>query len=68
MSTYDELADRQRQKTYLGDGAYVALNEGGGCVLTTETGYRTTNIVVLEPETLVALLDVDHTGTQRRKT
>lgn len=44
-------------KEYLGDGAYVQPWTGGGLLLTTEDGIRTTNSIVLEPEVLEALLD-----------
>lgn len=43
-------------KTYLGDGAYAALNAMGDIVLTTEDGISTTNTIVLGP-TEFALLE-----------
>lgn len=41
---------------YLGDGAYVYLDEGGSIVLLTSDGISVTNQVVLDPETLRAFL------------
>jgi hypothetical protein len=43
-----------RQPEYLGDGAYVRLNEYGQVVLFTSDGDHTTNSVYLEPEVLRA--------------
>lgn len=45
------------EKDYLGDGVYVERDAFGNIVLTTENGYRTTNTIILEPETLAALLE-----------
>jgi hypothetical protein len=42
-------------KTYLGDAVYLALDEFGNVVLTTEDGIQATNTIVLEPEVCVAL-------------
>ena len=41
-------------KRYLGDGAYVGVDERG-IVLTTEDGIRATNTIVLEPGVIAAL-------------
>ena len=38
------------EATYLGDGAYVAINRDGQMVLTTENGIDVSNRIVLEPE------------------
>jgi hypothetical protein len=38
-----------QQNTYIGDGVYVARDEGG-IVLTTENGLRATNTIYLEWE------------------
>lgn len=43
------------EKVYLGDGCYAAF-DGFGIVLTTENGIAVTNTIVLEPETLAALV------------
>lgn len=43
-------------KTYLGDGAYAAI-EHGSIVLTAENGIVATDTVVLERDVLIALLD-----------
>lgn len=37
-------------KTYLGDGVYVAADEFSNVVLTTENGIAVTNEIILEPE------------------
>ncbi len=42
-------------KAYLGDGAYVS-HDGYALVLTAEDGARVHATIVLEPETLVALI------------
>lgn len=42
-------------KTYLGDGVYASV-EQGGLVLTTENGVSVTNTIVMEPEVLSAFL------------
>ena len=39
---------------YLGDGAYVKLNEYGQIVLFTSDGVTTTNTICFEPELLLA--------------
>lgn len=44
-------------KVYLGDGAYVSLEEGT-VILTTENGIRISNVVYLEPQVLEHLLRV----------
>lgn len=44
------------EKVYLGDGVYARLDEYGSVVLTTENGYRASNIIVLEREVTVALV------------
>ena len=43
-------------KDYLGDGVYIALDNTGALVLTTENGIKITNTIVLEPEVYSALL------------
>lgn len=43
------------KKIYLGDAVYAKVSEGV-LVLTTEDGIRATNTIILEPETLAALL------------
>lgn len=42
-------------KQYLGDGVYADF-DGYALVLTTENGYETTNVVVLEPQVYESLL------------
>ena len=42
-------------KAYLGDGAYASF-DGHGITLTAENGIRATDMVVLEPDALRALL------------
>lgn len=42
-------------KTYLGDGVYLAFN-GHDLVLTTENGIAVTNSIVLEPQVYAALI------------
>ena len=42
-------------KIYLGDGAYAQF-DGHNIVITTENGIETTNTIVLEPLTILALL------------
>lgn len=42
-------------KTYLGDGAYAAIDDFGTVTLTTEDGISVTNAVVLEPDSYDAL-------------
>jgi hypothetical protein len=44
-------------KVYLGDGAYVSLEEGT-VILTTEDGMHISNVVYLEPQVLEHLLRV----------
>lgn len=43
-------------RTYLGDGVYVCIDEGGRIVLTTENGVEVTNTIVLEFEVFDALI------------
>jgi hypothetical protein len=43
-------------KAYLGDGVYVANDEYGDVVLTTENGIEATNTIVLEPEVCLQLI------------
>jgi hypothetical protein len=44
------------KKAYIGDGVYAEPWEWpGGVRLTTEDGYRITNVIVLEPEVLEGL-------------
>ena len=43
-------------KSYLGDGVYVEVKDGG-VVLTTEDGIEATNTIVLEAEVLKELFD-----------
>jgi hypothetical protein len=43
-------------KVYLGDAVYARVDEFGAVILTTENGYRATNIITLEPEIMRALL------------
>jgi len=43
-------------KSYIGDGAYVEVDDAtGNLVLTTEDGVNVTNKIVLEAETMLAL-------------
>lgn len=44
-------------KEYLGDGAYVWLDDYGALVLTTEDGLTVTNTIILEPAVYTALLE-----------
>jgi hypothetical protein len=44
-----------REKTYLGDSVYAAVDAAGCVVLTTENGLGPSNTIVLEPEVLIAL-------------
>jgi hypothetical protein len=44
-------------KIYLGDAVYADWSQYGDLVLTTEDGIRATNVIVLEPSVLAALLD-----------
>lgn len=44
-------------KQYLGDGVYAAMEHDYQMLLTTEDGVSTTNRIVFEPETLLALMD-----------
>jgi len=44
------------RKFYLGDAVYAELDSFGAVVLTTEDGISTTNRIVLEEETLDALM------------
>jgi hypothetical protein len=44
-----------RDKVYLGDSVYAAIDETGRLVLTTENGLGPTNTIVMEPEVVVAL-------------
>ena len=44
------------KKAYIGDGAFVEF-DGFAVVLSTEDGEQTTNRIVLEPDTLNALLE-----------
>ncbi len=37
-----------KEKTYLGDGVYLELDDFGALVLTTENGIATTNKIVLD--------------------
>jgi len=44
------------KKAYIGDGVYAEEWEWpGGVRLTTEDGYRITNVIVLEPKVLAGL-------------
>ena len=43
-------------KTYLGDAVYARIDEFNAVILTTENGYRATNVITLEPEVMAALL------------
>jgi hypothetical protein len=43
------------KKAYIGDGVYAEEWEMGGVRLTTEDGYRITNVIVLEPEVIAGL-------------
>lgn len=52
-------------KRYLGDGAYADLADGQ-LILTTEDGYRTTNVVVLDDVVLQALLKYLEANTKLR--
>ena len=42
-------------KVYLGDAVYARVDEFGAVILTTENGIRATNVIMLEPEVMVAL-------------
>lgn len=44
------------KKQYVGDSVYVDEDNFGSVILTTEDGVRTSNAIVLEPETLVNLI------------
>lgn len=55
------------RKTYLGDGAYVEVDDFGDVVLTTENGITVTNRVVLEPEIYTRLVMVVPTLTSQFK-
>lgn len=43
-------------KRYLGEGAYVDLDQYGNVILTAENGIIATDTVVLEPAALLAFL------------
>jgi hypothetical protein len=43
-------------KVYIGDAVYARVDEFGAVILTTENGYRATNIITLVPEVMRALL------------
>lgn len=43
-----------QQPEYLGDGAYVRLNDDGQVVLFTSDGMQLTNAIHLEPEVLAS--------------
>jgi len=45
---------RRFEKTYLGDGVFVRVTDGGSVVLTTEDGIRTTNEIYFDVELLQA--------------
>lgn len=47
--------EREKMKTYLGDGAYAELADGR-LMLTAEDGIRATDTVILEPEAWAELL------------
>jgi len=47
-------------KQYIGDSVYVALDEFGRLVLTTENGYTATNTIVLEAEVYEELVRYVH--------
>ena len=54
-----------KRMTYLGDSAYCEYNDAGQFVLTTDNGLGASNIIVLEPEVLVALNEfVRHVGDE----
>lgn len=55
MTDYKMASGVTSNKSYLGDGVYVAV-DGAGLVLTTEDGIRITNTIYLESEVYRALL------------
>jgi hypothetical protein len=44
------------KKQYLGDGVYIEIDYDTSLVLTTENGIEVTNRIVLERETLCAMI------------
>lgn len=47
-------------KQYLGDAVCAEYDQFGDLKLTTEDGYSTTNVIILEPQVIEALLDYIH--------
>ena len=52
-------------KTYLGDAVYAQRHPSGDVVLTTEDGIACSNVIVLEPQVLAALVAWDKADRTR---
>ena len=55
MERKEKTGEAVLRKVYLGDAVYAERYDRYGIALTTEHGLETTNVIILEPETLEAL-------------